>query len=102
MSVCVSVLLTLHFTMTGGPVVKWLALPTHRPESASQVEPFCVDSACLPVPARVLSRFPGILPQSKHMFVRVTGDSKLAIDVNVSISMCWQRDRLTLWHRVYL
>merc|ERR1712035_232177 len=42
----------------------------------------------LPVSAWVLSGFSGFLPQSKDMHVRLIGDSKLPVGVNVSVSGC--------------
>lgn len=54
----------------------------------------------LHVPAWVLFRYPGFLPQFKDMHNRWSEESKLPIRVNVSVcalfvSICWPCDRLT-------
>ncbi len=45
----------------------------------------CVEFACSPC---ACMRFSGFFPQSKDMQVRLTGDLKLPIGVNVSVSGC--------------
>merc|ERR1712035_272647 len=42
----------------------------------------------LPVPAWVLSGYSGFLPQSKDMHVRLIGNSKLSVGVNVRLNGC--------------
>lgn len=39
------------------------------------------------MPARVLLRGSSFLPQSKDIQVRLTGDSRLAVGVNVSVNV---------------
>ncbi len=50
-------------------------------EPTSQLGPFCVEFVCC---CRASERF---LPQSKGMQVRLTGDSKLPVSVNVSVNV---------------
>ena len=53
--------------------------------------PFCVEFACSPVYAWVLSGYSGFFPLSKNMHVRLIGDSKLSLGVSVSVCGCLSR-----------
>ncbi len=61
----------------GGTVGQWLAQLQEGSEfePTGRLGPFCVEFACF-------------LPQSKDMQVRLTGDSKMPVGVDVSLSGC--------------
>merc|ERR1712035_185044 len=77
--------------MGGGTVVQWLALPPHSKKVAGSILTWGLSVwslHVLPVPAWVLSGYSGFLPQSKDMHVRLIGDSKLSVGVNVRVNGC--------------
>lgn len=62
--------------------------------------PFCMEFVCYPGPSRC-SRF---FPPSKDTHARLTGNSKLAIDVNVSGKVCLSPFVIPVidWLNIYL
>ena len=59
----------------GGVVVSAVASQREGSKFNSQLGPFCVESACSPVYAWVLSGYSGFLPLSKNMHVGLIGVS---------------------------
>ncbi len=56
-------------------------------EPTGRLGPSCVEFACSPR-WWVFSGYSSFLPQSKDMQVRLTGDSKFPVGVNMSVSGC--------------
>ena len=74
----------------GGPVVSTVASQLEDPRFASwlgRLGSFCVEFACSPCAAWVLTGYSGFLPQSKNM-LRLIDDSKLSVGVNESVLGC--------------
>lgn len=71
--------------MQGNKVVQWSALSQGRFLALGFS---CVEFACSPVSAWVLSRYYGFLPQSYDMQLSRIGNSKLAVGVSVSANVC--------------
>lgn len=73
----------------GGTAVQWLALLSHS-KKCPRLNPMTGWglSVRMHVPVWILSKFAGFLPQPKDMHVRLTGDSNLAPDANVSMKSC--------------
>lgn len=81
----VCVYLCVFYIWMGGPVVKWLALSTPNLKLPAKWDRSVWG---LPVPERVLSGYSSLLPQPRHVLAGSTGDSKLVIDMNVSVNDC--------------
>ena len=75
--------------MHGGVVVSTVASQQEGSRFNSQLGPFCVEFACSPVYAWVLSGYSGFLPPSKNMHVRLIGVSELSLGVSVSVHGCF-------------
>lgn len=57
-------------------------------ESTSWLAPFCVENSWSPCAACVVSRYSSFVSHTKHIHVRLTGDSKLTVSVNISVNGC--------------
>ena len=79
-----------YVKVRGCTVVWWLAPSPHSERVPGSIPSWGL-SVCslhvLPVYAWVLSGYSGFLPPSKNMHVRLFGDSKLSLGVNVSVCL---------------
>lgn len=57
-------------------------------ESTSWLAPFCVENSRSPCAACVFSRYSSFVSHTKHIHVRLTGNSKLTVGVNISVNGC--------------
>lgn len=69
--------------MQHGAEVSTVVSQQEEPGFESWLEHFCVEFACLSW--RLLSGYSNFLHLSKDMHARLTGDSKLAVGMNVSL-----------------
>ena len=78
----------------GCTVVWWLAPSPHSKRVPGSLPTWGLSVwslHVLSVYAWVLSGFSGFLPLSKHMHVRLIGNSKLSLGVSVSVNGCLSR-----------